>query len=42
MTSRNALNAYIDESGDEGFTRLGWRAQGVESASTGYRYQGKQ
>lgn len=34
MSSERFLNAYIDESGDEGFTRLGWRAQGVESAST--------
>jgi hypothetical protein len=24
----------MDESGDEGFTRLGWCARGVESAST--------
>jgi hypothetical protein len=29
-----ALSAYIDESGDEGVTRLGWWARGVESAST--------
>lgn len=34
MGARPGLNAYIDESGDEGFTRLGWRARGVESAST--------
>jgi hypothetical protein len=32
--THKAFNAYIDESGDEGFTRLGWRARGVESAST--------
>ena len=30
----NDFDADIDESGDQGFTRLGWRAQGVESAST--------
>jgi hypothetical protein len=34
VTDAKALNAYIDESGDEGFTRLRWRARGVESAST--------
>ena len=27
-------NAYIDEAGDEGFTRLGWRRRGVEEASS--------
>jgi hypothetical protein len=28
------VNAYIDEAGDEGFTRLGWRAKGVMEASS--------
>lgn len=34
MSGDRALNAYIDESGDEGFTRLGWRKEGVQQAST--------
>lgn len=33
-TKQKSLNAYIDESGDEGFTRLGHRARGVQAASS--------
>ena len=32
--STRHFNAYIDEAGDEGFTRLGWRRRGVEEASS--------
>ncbi len=34
MAERRCFNAYIDESGDEGFTRIGWRARGVQEASS--------
>lgn len=34
MARLQSLNAYIDESGDEGFTRLGWRKRGIQAAST--------
>jgi hypothetical protein len=34
VRERRCFNGYIDESGDEGFTRIGWRARGVQEASS--------